>query len=240
MTTAVIVQARWGSSRSRGKVLENIGGTTVLEYGLSRVARIPGVDCVVCAVPLGESNDPVAEEAHRVGAQVFRGSEHDVLARYHGAALMAKADTVMRVTSDCPIIDPAVCGEVLALLRREGVDYAANNMPPSYPHGLDCEAFTFDALDAAFKFATEPYDREHVTPWIRRAGHLRRFNLEAADRSLVNERWTLDFPEDLVYLRELCALVDRPMTAPWTDFAAAVGRHPNLAQINMARRVPRS
>lgn len=240
MTTAVIVQARWGSARSRGKVLEKIGNASVLDYGLSRVARIPGVDRVVCAVPVGEINDPVAEEALRVGASVFRGSEHDVLARYHGAAQMVGATTVMRVTSDCPILDPAVCGEVLALLRREGADYAANNMPPSFPHGLDCEAFTFAALDAAFKTATEPYDREHVTPWIRRAPHLRRLNLEAEDRSLVNERWTLDFPEDLAYLRELCQRVDHPMTAPWADFAAAVRRHPDLAEINMMRRVARS
>ena len=155
-----------GSSRLPGKVMQELAGRTVLHHVLERCRAIPGADVVVCAMPDEAQSAPLEAVARESGAVTFRGSEKDVLARYLGAARSMKADIVMRVTSDCPLIDPQVCGEVLSLRVREGADYAANNTPRSYPHGLDCEAFTTAALAEADASTREAYDHEHVTPWL--------------------------------------------------------------------------
>jgi spore coat polysaccharide biosynthesis protein SpsF (cytidylyltransferase family) len=235
--TVCIIQARMGSTRLRGKVLEYMGGAPVLAHVIRRCEAIPVVDDVVCATVPGQDGDEIAEIAEKLGAAVFRGPEQDVLARYHGAAHASAADVVLRVTSDCPLIDPEICAAVLKLRADEDADYAANNMPPSWPHGLDCEAFTIDALDQAADAAVEPYDREHVTPWIRRNEAFRRVNLAGPGGALAVQRWTLDFPEDLVFLRAIVELLPPNSTlVSWRDIAKIVDRHPDLALINESRR----
>lgn len=240
MTTAIIIQARWGSSRLPGKVLLDLGGRTVLEHVLTRARRVRGADVVVCAIPDDQNSDPVAAEALKCRVQVFRGSEADVLARYLGAARMVQADTIMRVTSDCPLIDPAVCAGVLELRAASGSDYAANNMPPSFPHGLDCEAFTTAALAEAARSTREPYDREHVTPWLRRAAHLKRANLAAPDASHLGERWTLDYPEDLEFLRAIMREFPAGHEPGMDEITGMLQRKPALRKINSMHRVNRA
>jgi spore coat polysaccharide biosynthesis protein SpsF (cytidylyltransferase family) len=233
LTTAVIVQARFGSSRLPGKVLKPLAGGTVLEEVLRRCGAIPGADLVVCAVPEGGKDDPVAAEARRCGAIVTRGSETDVLDRYLHAALAVRADVVMRVTSDCPLIDPEVCGAVLELRAAEGADYACNNLPPSFPHGLDCEAFTRDALESAWREGKAPEDREHVTPWLRRALGIRRAVLSGPGGDLVHLRWTLDFPEDYDFFKAVFALTPAPTAIlGWQELATELKRNPEIAAIN--------
>lgn len=235
--TVCIIQARMGSTRLRGKVLEYMGGAPVLAHVIRRCEAIPGIDDVVCATVPGLDGDDIAELAVSLGAAVFRGPETDVLARYHGAAHVSGADVVLRITSDCPLIDPQLCAAVLRLRIDENADYAANNMPPSWPHGLDCEAFTIEALDQAMARATEPYDREHVTPWIRRNEAFRRVNLEGPGGALAIQRWTLDYPEDLVFLRAVIELLPPNSTLiGWREIAGIVDRHPDLVLINESRR----
>ncbi len=234
--TVCIVQARVGSSRLPGKVLQQLGNAPVLTQVLRRCRAIPGVDAVVCATVDGSDGDPIADLAVDAGCSVFRGSETDVLARYHGAAHAAGATIVLRVTSDCPLIDPAVCGDVLALRCDAGADYATNNMPPGWPHGLDCEAFTTVALDQALVAAREPGDREHVTPWIRRHDGFRRVNLAGPGGALVHQRWTLDYPEDLDFLRAVVERLGPDETrAGWRDIAGILEQRPDLLAINAMR-----
>jgi len=233
MTVAVIVQARLGSSRLPGKVLESIGSKPALLWCLDRCRMIPGVDAVVCAVPDGRADDEVAELAADAGYFVTRGSEDDVLARYAKAATEIGASTVMRITSDCPLIDPQIAGQVLALLQTSGVDYAANNFPPGFPHGLDCEAFPADLLHAANAAATRPYDREHVTPWIRTHPNLSRANLRGPAGGIEKLRWTLDQPEDLAFFRQFAELAGPDMaTASAAELVSLCLRRPDLAAIN--------
>jgi glutamate-1-semialdehyde 2,1-aminomutase/spore coat polysaccharide biosynthesis protein SpsF len=236
--TACIVQARLGSTRLPGKVLETLGDAPVLEHVLRRCNAIPGVDEVVCATVEGANGDAVAALADGLDVTVYRGSETDVLARYHGAAHAVGAAIVMRVTSDCPLIDPEICAAVLRLRAEAAADYAANNMPPSWPHGLDCEAFTIDALDDAAATATAPEDREHVTPWIRRNRAYRRVNLPGPGGEFVAQRWTLDYPEDLAFLRALYERLPGGCAGPrsWRSALAVLEREPQLALINEARR----
>ncbi|GAB4195362.1 MAG: NTP transferase domain-containing protein [Thalassobaculales bacterium] len=200
MTTAAIVQARLGSSRLPGKVLMRLGGVTVLRHVLGRAAAIPGIDRLVCAVPERAADDLVAAEARAAGAEVVRGPEADVLARYALAAAASRADRLLRITADCPLLDPLLCGEVLALLG--GHDYASNVEPRRFPQGLDCEAMTAEALHRAAAEATEPYEREHVTPWLRRHPTIRRAHLVPAEDLSVH-RWTLDTPADFAFLEAL-------------------------------------
>jgi spore coat polysaccharide biosynthesis protein SpsF (cytidylyltransferase family) len=236
--TAIIVQARMTSTRLPDKVLMELAGRSVLWHVLKRCQAIPGADVVCCAIPEGKGQEPVPDEAQSAGAVVFRGSESDVLGRYQAAARHLGATTVMRVTSDCPMIDPELCGQVLRLRREAGADYACNNMPRSWPHGLDCEAFTAVALARAAAEAREPYDREHVTPWLRRERSLRQINLPGPGGAIADERWTLDYPEDFAFLAALFELLPPPPAMPSMNEALEQLRlHPEIASINAAYRL---
>ncbi|QUD89935.1 cytidylyltransferase domain-containing protein [Phenylobacterium montanum] len=233
MRIAVIIQARMGSTRLPGKVLMDLGGRTVLARVLERAKAIPGADVVVCAIPEGPDDDPVAEEAARAGAVVTRGSRDDVLDRYWRAAQAVKADAVMRVTSDCPLIDPKVCGDLIALFQRSGADYACINDPASWPHGLECEIFSFAWLDKAAREAKKPSEREHVSPFIRTHPDARRVNMLGPGPETVRHRWTLDHADDLTFLRALWARLPEGRAAwDWHVAFAIVEADPALAAIN--------
>jgi spore coat polysaccharide biosynthesis protein SpsF (cytidylyltransferase family) len=233
MTVAVIVQARMGSSRLPGKVLAHIGEKPALLWCLDRCRDIAGVDAVVCAVPDSRADDEVAEVAADAGYFVTRGSETDVLARYAKAAREIGATTVLRVTSDCPFIDPQIAAQVLQLLTDSNVDYAANNLPPKFPHGLDCEAFAADLLYAAEEQAKAPYEREHVTPWIRTHPAISKANLCGPGGGLEELRWTLDQSEDLVFFQELAeAYGANAQTASAAELVAFCLRRPDISDMN--------
>jgi spore coat polysaccharide biosynthesis protein SpsF len=234
MTIAVVVQARTGSTRLPGKVLKTIGTRTVLEEVLERCRRIPGPDVVICAIPEGPRDDALIALAEGSGAVVVRGSETDVLGRYARAAATVGAKIVMRITSDCPLIDPEICGALLRLLISEAADYASN---ASYPHGLDCEAFTVAALAEAAEKATKVYDREHVTPWLIRARHLKRVNLHSGDPHLARLRWTLDYPEDLAFVRAVFAALPTGSPGGMSDVLAVIDREPDITAINAIRNL---
>jgi spore coat polysaccharide biosynthesis protein SpsF (cytidylyltransferase family) len=198
-----IVQARMGSTRLPGKVLLRLGGETVLAHVLRRCAAIPCIDAVCCATTTSADDDAVAREAERHGALVYRGSEDDVLERYRQAAHAASADIVMRVTGDCPLIDPALCGRVLDLVRAGDAEYACDNMPPLFPHGLDCEAFTVAALERAAREARRPSEREHVTQHLRNRPDFTRRNVDGPGGGAEDHRWTLDTEADYRFLQAL-------------------------------------
>jgi spore coat polysaccharide biosynthesis protein SpsF len=235
MKTAIIVQARYGSSRLPGKAILPLGSSTVLAQVLARCARIPGANAVVCATPDAADSDPVAEAAERCGALVVRGSERDVLARYAAAARAAEADVVMRITSDCPFVDPLICGRVLALLAA-GAEYTSLDMPVTWPHGLDCEAFPARLLYAAEDQAEEPFEREHVTPWIR-ARAKPKATLTGPGMPFTAMRWTLDWPEDYRFVKAVhAALGEHAALAGAAEIASLCLRRADIAAINASRR----
>jgi spore coat polysaccharide biosynthesis protein SpsF len=208
-----MVQARMHSTRLPGKVLLPLSGRPVLDHVLRRCWKIAGADVVVCVIPVAADCDRIAEVAIAAGAAVFRGPENDVLARYAGAARMIDADTVMRVTSDCPLIDPDICSAVLNRLGETRADYCCNNDPPTWPHGLDCEAMTAKALYRAHAEACAPFDREHVTPWIRRQRDFLRVNVPGPPTS-TDLRWTLDYPADYAFFQAVFEALGSEATTP--------------------------
>lgn len=234
MKTIAIIQARLGSSRLPGKVLLPLQGKPVLSWVVEGARAIHGVDEVVVATTVSASDDPVADWCAANAVSFHRGPEDDVLKRFHEAATRFKADTVMRLTADCPLLDPAVCGQVLMLYRRAKADYAASCNPPSWPDGLDCEVFTFAALDQADKQATRPSDREHVTPFIRNNRH--RFKVEsliAPLPGLTDERWTVDYPEDLAFLEAVLGKLQASARRPsYLEVLSTLETNPQLRKIN--------
>ena len=233
MTTAVIVQARYNSTRLPGKVLLKLAEKTVLAHVLERCQAIQNADVVVCAVAEGDIHDTVAEEALRMGCEVVRGNTHDVLDRYLQAARAVNADIIMRVTSDCPLIDPSVCARVLEPLLANEADFAANNMPATWPHGLDCEAFTRTLLERTALEAHTKFDREHVSPMMRIMPNINRVNVACSESAHPDQRWTLDTPQDYEFLQKVFPYLPSGK-AGWTHAAtkSILDAHPELLALN--------
>ena len=237
MKTVAIVQARMGSTRLPGKVLADVGGRSMLARVVRRTRRSRRLDQVVVATSNGAGDDSIAAECAGLGVDVFRGSEDDVLDRYHRAAAAAAAEVVMRVTADCPLIDPAVIDAAIAAFSAAGVDYASTTADRHLPRGLDVEVFTSEALDRAWHEAHQPYERAHVTPYLYE--HPDRFTLLAvaipAPPGATDHRWTVDTAEDLELVRALYRRFGHDDAFGWRDALAVVEAEPHLAQIN--RRV---
>lgn len=228
-----VIQARMGSSRLPGKVLLDVGGKTVIERVVERAARIPGVDKVLVAVPTGKADAPLRDALTAKGISFFAGSEEDVLDRFYRAAKAEHADIVLRVTADCPLLDPAVSGQVLKALLQAGADYASNFSPMTFPDGLDTEAIRVRALAEAWRRARSRLEREHVTPYIR--NHPERFKAIhiANPRDLSALRWTLDEPADLEFLRALYGeLNGRASVADLAEILAILDKRPDIAKLN--------
>jgi len=234
-----IVQARTASTRLPGKVLLELAGRTVLSRVLERCQAIPGIDMVCCATPEGADCDPVVAEAQRCGVEIFRGSEKDVLDRYYGAAKEQGADFVLRVTSDCPLIDPELCGRVLAEVTSGRADFAVNNVPATWPHGLDCEAFTFALLERAARESQIYAEREHVGLFMRHASGVRHANVAAEKEGIGHHRWTLDTPQDYAFFDALFPrLPEGPEGWSYSVPLALVDADPELAAINIVHEHP--
>ena len=238
MKTVVIIQARVGSSRLPGKALLDLAGQTVLGHTVMRALRIEGVDEVVVATTVEERDDAVVREAERLGVPCFRGSEHDVLSRYLGAARRHDADLIVRITSDCPLIDPVESAKVVRALVRgqedpRPADYASNGLRRTYPRGLDTEAVTRDALERIDALATAPREREHVTLYINEhADDFRRISVEN-DEDHGEHRWTVDTPEDFQLVSEIWRrLAAEGPIIPTRSILALFAREPALKQIN--------
>jgi len=202
MSAWAILQARMSSTRMPEKILRTAAGRSVLEWVVRAASATRGIDGVCIAIPHKDKHSPLVKEAYRLGVEVAFGSETDVLSRFVRAVDQIGADVIMRVTTDCPLSDPCINAQVLALLE-DGVDYACNNEPFAFPHGLDCEVFTHQILKQADRDATEQYDREHVTPWIKRTTNVKRRYLVGPGGEAALWRWTLDYPEDFEFFNAI-------------------------------------
>jgi spore coat polysaccharide biosynthesis protein SpsF (cytidylyltransferase family) len=201
--TVAFIQARMSSTRFPGKVLADLDGKPMIQFMIDRVKRAKRIDQVVLVTSTDASDDPVAELMACIGTPCFRGSLDDVLGRFHGASLAYPADVYVRLTGDCPLIDPAIIDDVLGLLDGGGCDYASNIDPPSFADGLDVECFTHALLDRAHQSASLPQDREHVTLWMRQdTNGVATKNYRAiADSSSL--RLTVDYADDLDVVRQI-------------------------------------
>lgn len=194
--TVAVIQARMTSTRLPGKVMMPLAGRPLLERMAERVARTPGLAGVCIAIPEGEAHRPLGDLARAAGWSVVEGPEDDVLRRYRMAADATAADYVMRVTSDCPFADPQVCASVLAMTLAQDAPYGRTAIETGFPLGLDVEVVSAEALRQADAEAADPFEREHVTPFVWRRPE--RFGCLMLDRRPDRRSWrlTVDQPED--------------------------------------------
>lgn len=239
--TVAILQARTNSSRLPGKVLRPLLGKPIVAHVIARALRIPSIDTVCLATSIDAGDDELAEVAQSLGAQVIRGPLDDVRQRFLMAAAETKADVILRITCDCPVLDPEICQAVISLREQEQADYASNVEPSQWPHGLDCECFTIDILKRAAEEIDTAYEREHVTPWIRTNTELKKANLPGPGGDVAELRWTLDYPEDAIFFERLSEIMGAKMeTAGWKEILDVVSKEPVLKQINQSRVLKRS
>jgi spore coat polysaccharide biosynthesis protein SpsF len=257
MKVVAIIQARMSASRLPGKVLLDIGGEPMLARVFERTRRSQGVDQVLVATSQEQADDPIEAFCTKRGYSCFRGSLHDVLDRYYQAAKSHSAEIVVRITADCPIIDPQVIDQTLmafygngpnsisetdperTLFKFEPVpawDFAANRLPPpwkrTFPIGLDTEVCTFTALEIAWHEADQPHQREHVMPFLYEQDHRFRILLVNHDPDFGNFRWTVDTPQDLELLRQVYKRFGGKDDFSWLEVLELFKREPELAKIN--------
>jgi spore coat polysaccharide biosynthesis protein SpsF len=200
----IIIQARMTSKRFPGKSMALLAGKPMLQHVIERCKMVQGIDKIVVAVPY-DNSDEMIYLSRDLGVDFHQGPEDDVLMRFYSAALFYKLTTIMRITADCPFIDPIVCSEVLAVLKAKELDYCCNCYPVrTYPKGLDCEVFTFDCLEAAHQLTKRKYDREHVTPFMQGYQGLKRVCVQQ-NIDISSENWCVDYPEDIPRLELMLA-----------------------------------
>ena len=231
MKVAAIVQARMGSTRLPNKVMKSIGGVPMIELLLSRLARSKEVDQIIVATSLDEKNLPLVAHVRSLGYVCEQGSENDVLDRYVQAARAHQADVVVRITGDCPVVDPELVDEVIRGFKTANVDYFSNINPPTYPDGLDIEVFTFKALEKANIETSDLFDREHVTPYLRKPGKYKTESmLHSADLSVL--RWTVDEQSDFEVIEKVFEHFNPITDFTWTDVLTLQKQRPEIFNIN--------
>lgn len=234
MKVVCIVQARVGSTRLPGKVLKKICGKTVLEQDIDRLKRVKNIDEIVIATTVLEKDNAIVEECERLGARCFRGSEDDVLSRYYYAAKENKADVVVRVTSDCPLIDSCVSENIIKYFieNKDKYDYVSNTIDRTYPRGLDTEVFSFYALEKAFKEATSERDREHVTPYIWDNTKIYSIFQYKNEKDFSDLRWTLDTEEDYKLISLIYEYFNNKECFNMNDIVKFLEENPDIKEIN--------
>jgi len=238
MKVVAIVQARMGSSRLPGKVLKTVLERPLLSWQLDRLRLATTLDHIVIATSVNPADAAIEAFCATAGVDCHRGSELDVLDRYHEAAHRFDADAIVRITAVCPLIDPRTVDELVGLFRRSDLDYASTDLDRTFPLGMDAEVARIGALDAAWQEATAAADREHVMPFLyRQPERFRLGNLRCATASAAHLRWTVDTPDDLEVVTHLLEAV-APLHPSFTldDLLSVTSKHPEWTRINAGIR----
>lgn len=228
----IIVQAHLGSSRLPKKVMRKILGKPMIWYIIQRVKRTRNIDQVIIATSDKKENQVLNKVAKACKVKIFCGSEKDVLDRYYQCAKNFNADPIIRITSDCPLIDPKIIEKMLDFYLKHDYDYVSNTIKPTFPDGLDVEIFSFDALKNAVQNAKWESEREHVTPFIKKnSKRFKLYNFEN-NEDLSNYRWTVDQKEDLVFIRKIYHLLKPKHVFSSKDVLRLILDNPKLLRIN--------
>ena len=231
MKTLAIVQARMGSTRFPNKVMLPINGVPLIELLLHRLSLAKLIDHILVATSTATGDKQLAAHVRSLGYEVFEGSENNVLDRFYKAAQSHRPNTVVRITGDCPLVDPELVDAIIASFAPRNVDYLCNVNPPTFPDGLDTEVFTYSALEQAARDAKTSDELEHVTPYIRESG---RFTAENFfnDNDYSRERWTVDEPADLAVIDAVFRHFSPRINFGWLEVISLRKQHPEIFQSN--------
>ena len=222
-----VVQARMGSTRLPGKVMKPLAGRTLIEVLVSRLRKAKTLDEVLVATTTEKTDDVLADHCKSKKIPVFRGSSEDVLKRYVDACRKYSASVVVRITGDCPLVDPQLVDSLIRSFAKQKVDYLSNTNPPSYPDGLDIEVFTIEALEKAADRASLGPQREHVTPYIYQSGHFKTANFANQD-DFSTERWTVDESDDLKVVDDIFQHFSPRIDFSWNEVMALRKKTPKI------------
>ncbi|MBI3804152.1 MAG: aminotransferase class III-fold pyridoxal phosphate-dependent enzyme [Nitrospirae bacterium] len=231
MKVVALVQARMGSTRLPDKVMKPVGGIPMIELLLSRLSRAKEIDQIVVATSVDPRNRPLSDHVRKLGYSCEQGSENDVLDRYVEAAGKHRADVVVRITGDCPLVDPGLVDEVVRGFKAAKVDYFSNIDPPTYPDGLDIEVCTFKALERARRETSRPHDREHVTPYLRESGRFKTASMKY-NQDLSGLRWTVDEPADFAVIEKVFGHFHPRIDFTWGEVLGLQRRQPETFSLN--------
>lgn len=235
MKKAIIIQARMTSTRLPGKVLKPVLGKPLLLYQLERLKRVKLQDEIIVATTTNREDEPIVEFCDKQLIPYFRGSEEDVLSRYFEAAKEYGVDVIVRITSDCPLIDPQVIDEIITYYShpQKKNDYVSNTLQRTYPRGMDTEVFSFEVLKEVHKIATELPDREHVTPFIYRHPQIFRVANVTYHEDQSKHRWTVDTPEDFELIKRILEnLYPQKPTFLLQDCLTVIKENPDWQELN--------
>ncbi len=235
MKVVTVTQARFGSSRLPGKVLKKINGETLLAIQLKRILRSKLTDKLIVATTQEPESDEICAIATSCGAHCFKGSMDDVLDRFYQAVKNEQADYVVRITSDCPLVDPVLMDEIIQYTIDHQLDYCTNAQSETYPDGMDVEVFTFNSLEAAWKEAKIKSDREHVTPYIWKNSTIKNGTLFNAEhycyiKDYSKIRLTVDEEADFILIEKLINKLGTHLS--WLEYTEYIIQHPDMLAIN--------
>ena len=231
MKIVAIVQARMGSSRLPGKVLKHINGIPVIELLLLRLSKSKLVDQIVVATSDADADIRLADHVKNLGFSCSQGSEKDVLERFYDAAKQHDADVIVRITGDCPFVDPNLVDQVIEGYLSSEVDYFSNVMPPTYPDGLDVEVFSFSVLERSHLESQESHEREHVTPYARVSGFFQTGNMISSE-DFSHIRLTLDEPDDFTLIDKIFNYFSPDIHFTLSEILNLRARMPDIFEIN--------
>ena len=231
MKIIALVQARMGSTRLPDKVMKLVSGIPMIELLLSRLSKSKEIDQIIVATSVDERNLPLVDHIRKLGYACEQGSENDVLGRFVQAGRSYHADVVVRITGDCPLVDAELVDECIRQFKGSDVEYISNTNPPTYPDGLDIEVFTFDALEQAAKETNKPFDREHVTPYLREPGRFKTGSMQyTSDLSAL--RWTVDEPADFAVIEKVFQHFHPDSYFTWQEVLNLQQQQPELFSLN--------
>ena len=223
------------STRLPGKIMKEVMGKSLLEYQIERMKRVKSADEIVIATTWGDADRVIVDYCDRLSIHYFRGSEQDVLSRYYEAAKASDADVVVRLTSDCPLIDPSIVERVLKYYSDHSAeyDYVSNCLIRTYPRGMDTEVFPVRVLEEGYREATDPQDREHVTSFFYRHAQRYRLSNVAYSRDCSRHRWTVDTEKDFLLIKQILEILypEKPNFS-MEDVLDLIDRDPSLFSIN--------
>ena len=227
MKIVALVQARMGSTRLPGKVLKPIAGKTMIELLLTRLSQSSELNEIVVATSKESQNDKLQSTVESLGYQCTRGSEKDVLNRFYESAKEVQADIIVRITGDCPLVDPCLVDKCIQGYKNDKVDYFSNIDPASYPDGLDVEVMSFESIERANNETNSDFDREHVTPYIRNSDSFSKSSMSHIE-DLSNQRWSVDEPEDLVVVTNVFEYFSPDILFDWRQVLELTALQPEL------------
>ena len=235
MKILAITQARIGSTRLPGKILKTVKGETLLEIHLKRVLQSKLISKLKVATTIETDADKIVDVANRFGIDVYKGSVNNVLERFYQTAKPENPDWVVRLTSDCPLIDPVEIDKVIQHAINNDLDYVSNALEPTYPDGLDTEVFKFSALEKAYNEAKATSELEHVTPYIWKNSTFKGGSIFSSD-CVMNEkdysglRLTVDTLEDFLVIEKLITMLGTHK--PWMEYVKAMEENPEIQELN--------